>query len=143
MPAPPPDSTPMFWVRLAEGATDKHFLVALPAARYAMATACGYRVRGFFPYVVDKTPCLKCLEVMAANDWEEREMAKLVLQDGKQYEVVVLREVRAGAPEGGERTFRVGDRPHMFWRGDSWWSSFDIDGAFILPPDAVRAVKAL
>ena len=65
--------------------------------------------------------------------------------------VRVVRESKVGNIEHRERTYRVGEVVKMYQWGrdgheverDCWWSSFDIDGAFIIGAEDVEVIEVL
>lgn len=65
--------------------------------------------------------------------------------------VRVVADVEASNPYTRPRLYRAGDELEMILRGRageplsavSWWSSTDVDGAYILPADAVTVLEAL
>jgi hypothetical protein len=65
--------------------------------------------------------------------------------------VRILKTVTKRSPESGEHTFYAGLETEMLQWGragkdvdrDAWWTSFDIDGAFILEASEVEVVKVL
>ncbi len=79
-------------------------------------------------------------EPQAIRDWHTRAIVRV-------RETTVTHSV----DPWGERTFRAGEEVEMVQWGhagrsvnrDSWWTSYDIDGAFILKAHAVEVVKIL
>lgn len=56
--------------------------------------------------------------------------------------VRILRDVSVRSVEpAGVRHFHAGEVCELIPRGGSWWDSYDIDGAFILPDDAVEVLE--
>ncbi len=78
-------------------------------------------------------------EQRAEREWHTRAIVR------------ILETVHAGTPEGGRRTFRAGEELEMVQWGragrpvtrDAWWTSFDIDGAFIIKASKVEVIKYL
>ena len=78
-------------------------------------------------------------EPLATQDWHTRALVR-------------IREQRiCHSPEGGEHTFHAGDELVMLQWGragraidrSAWWTSYDIDGAFIIKSDKVEVVRIL
>ena len=75
----------------------------------------------------------------AARDWHTRAIVR------------VKETTRTGSPEGGQHTFHAGEELEMLQWGragrtvdrDAWWTSFDIDGAFIIKSDKVEVVRII
>lgn len=78
-------------------------------------------------------------EHIATRDWHTRARVR------------IKETITKHSPEGGEHTFSAGEELEMLQWGragrtvmrDSWWSSFDIDGAFILKASEVEVVEIL
>lgn len=78
-------------------------------------------------------------EQIATQEWYTRALVR-------------IREQRVcHSPEGGEHTFYVGEEVYMVQWGragrpvdrSAWWTSFDIDGAFIIEADKVEVIKII
>lgn len=78
-------------------------------------------------------------EQIASRDWHTRAIVRIL-------EMAMTR-----SPEGGERDFHVGEELEMVQWGregrpvnrNSWWTSFDIDGAHIIKASKVEVVRVL
>lgn len=78
-------------------------------------------------------------EQIAMRDWYTRARVR------------ILETTMVGSPEGGKHTFLKGYEQEMIqWgiagrevRRDAWWTSFDIDGAYIIRADRVEVLEVL
>ncbi len=78
-------------------------------------------------------------EKQAIRDWHTRAWVR------------ILETMTKRSPEGGEHTFQSGDVLVMFQWGRAgrsvdrsvWWTSYDIDGAFIILADKVEIIEIL
>ena len=72
----------------------------------------------------------------ATRDWHRRAIVRII-------------ETRITHSHDGEHTFHAGDELEMVQWGragrpvsrDAWWTSYDIDGAFIIESDKVEIVR--
>ena len=79
-------------------------------------------------------------EQIAVRDWHTRAIVRVVTQSGSN-----------SVDPQGTRIFRVGEEIEMVQWGnegrpvlrDTWWDSFDIDGAHIIRASNVEVVKVL
>lgn len=78
-------------------------------------------------------------EQIAAREWHTRAIVRF------------LKTTSVGNPEGGRCTFHAGQELEMVQWGRSgnpvdrrsWWTNFDIDGAFIVKANNVEVIKVL
>jgi hypothetical protein len=78
-------------------------------------------------------------EPIAARDWHTRAIVR------------IKETTHTGSPEGGTHTFHAGQELEMVQWGragrevnrGAWWTSFDIDGAFIIKAKNVEVVKII
>jgi hypothetical protein len=78
-------------------------------------------------------------EQHAGRDWHTRALVR------------IKETTHTGSPEGGTHTFHAGQEVEMVQWGragrevnrGAWWTSFDIDGAFIIKAKNVEVIKII